>query len=120
MTIIRDQAQTTLNQPQQIIGNALAGVDDSVSAELPSIPSARRNIRRQRKEADNALAVPASRALLPHPLPQEFRTTTAGAIFRRYDSGDQDRILIFATDDRLQLAENNSDWLIDGTLTPCL
>ena len=47
MTTIREQAQTTLNQPQQILGIALAGVTDSVAAELPSIPVARRNIRRQ-------------------------------------------------------------------------
>ena len=115
MTAIRDQAQTTLNQPQQILGNVLAGVPDFVASELPSIPSVRRNIRRQRKEAGNALPVPATRAALPLPIPQEFTTTNAGAPFLRYDSSDQDRILIFATDERLTLLENNGDWFIDGT-----
>ncbi len=115
MTAIRSQAQETLNQPQQILGNALAGVTDSVAAELPTLNSTRRNIRRQRKEAGNALPVPGTRAALPNPIPQEFTTTNTGAPFLRYDSGDQDRILIFATDERLALLENHTDWFIDGT-----
>ena len=115
MTTIREQAQTTLNQPQQILGNALLGVTDSVAAELPSIPVVRRNIRRKRKAAGIVLPVPGTRAALPSPIPQEFTTTNAGAPFLRYDSGDQDRILIFATDEKLTLLENYTDWHIDGT-----
>ena len=79
MTVIRDQAQQTLNQPQQILGNAMTGVTDSVAAELLSIPTIRRNIRRQRKEADNAVPVPVMRATLPNPIPQEFTTTNAAS-----------------------------------------
>lgn len=115
ITEIRDQAQGTNDRPQQILGNAFAGVPDSVAAELPTLNHARRNIRRQRKEAGNALPVPGSRVTLPHPIPLEFTTTNAGAPFLRYDSGDQDRILIFATDEKLTLLENNTDWFIDGT-----
>ena len=115
ITAIRDQAQATNDQPQQILGNALVGVPDHVAAKLPTINSARRNIRRQRKEAGNALPIPGTRATLPHPIPLEYTTTNAGAPFLRYDSGDQDRILIFATDERLTLLENNTDWFIDGT-----
>ena len=79
MTAIRDQAQTTLNQPQQILRNALVGVPDFVASEILSIPSVRHNIRRQRKGAGNALPVPETRADLPLLIPQEFTTTNAGA-----------------------------------------
>ena len=112
---MKERAQTTHDRPQQILGNTLLGVPDAVAAELPTLNSIRRNIRRQRKVADNALPVPGTRANLPNPLPQEFTTTNAGTPFLRYDSGDQDRILIFATDEKLDLLENNTDWFIDGT-----
>ena len=52
---------------------------------------------------------------LPNPLPQEYTITKAGDPFLRYDSGDQDRVLIFATDARLALLENNDNWFVDGT-----
>ena len=112
---MKDRAQHTLDTPQQILGNTLAGVQDAVAAQLPTLNSCRRNIRRQRKAAGNILAVPASRATLPSPLPQEFTTTNAGLPFLRYDSGDQDRILLFGTDEKLNVLENNENWYIDGT-----
>ena len=115
VTAVRDQAQNTQNRPQQILGNALHGVPDAVAANLPLLGTMRRNIRRQRRAADNVLPVPATRAALPNPIPPEYTTTKAGDPFLRYDSGDQDRILIFTTDERLMLLENNENWFIDGT-----
>ena len=52
---------------------------------------------------------------MPLPLPQDYTTTNAGLPFLRYDSGDQDRVLMFVTDERLTVLEDNSDWFIDGT-----
>ena len=115
MTAIKHLAEATNDQPQQILGNALAGVPDYVAANIPALNSVRRNIRRQRKQAGNALLIPTTRAALPNPIPVEYTTTNAGDPFLRYDSGDQDRILIFASDERLALLENNNDWFIDGT-----
>ena len=112
---VREQAQSTNDRPQQILGNALRAIPDAVAADLPTLGTIRRNIRRQRRAVGGVLPVPASRAALPHPLPQEYTTTNAGDPFLRYDSGDQDRILIFATDERLALLENNVHWFIDGT-----
>ncbi len=112
---IREQAQNTQDRPQQILGNALRAIPDAVAADLPALGTIRRNIRRQRRAVGNVLPVPATRAALPNPLPQEYTTTNAGDPFLRYDSGDQDRILIFATDERLALLENNDHWFIDGT-----
>ena len=115
VTAMRERAQNTLDTPQQVLDDTLAGVQDAVAAELPSLNSCRRNIRRQRKAAGNVLAVPATRAALPLPLPQDYTTTNAGLPFLRYDSGDQDRVLMFVTDERLTVLLDNSDWFIDGT-----
>ena len=115
VTQVREQATTSQDRPQQILGNALQGVSDAVAAQLPLLGTMRRNVRRQRKAADNVLPVPATLADLPNPLPQEYTTTKAGDPFLRYDSGDQDRVLIFATDARLALLESNDNWFVDGT-----
>jgi len=84
---IRDRAQATNDRPQQILGNALQGTTDAVAAELPTLNTMRRNIRRQRKNVNNVFPVPGTRAALPNPIPQEYATTNAGAPFLRYDSG---------------------------------
>ena len=103
ITEVREQATSSQDRPQQILGNALQGVPDAVAAQLPLLGTMRRNVRRQRRAAGNVLPVPATLADLPNPLPQQYTTTKAGDPFLRYDSSDQDRVLIFATDERLVL-----------------
>ena len=115
ITEVREQATSSQDRPQQILGNALQGVPDAVAAQLPLLGTMRRNVRRQRRAAGNVLPVPVTLADLPNPLPQQYTTTKAGDPFLRYDSSDQDRVLIFATDERLVLLENNENWFIDGT-----
>ena len=83
ITAVRDQAQNTHNRPQQILGNALQGVDYAVAANFPLVGTMRRNIRRQWRGAENALPVPATRAALPHPIPLAYSTTKAGDLFLR-------------------------------------
>ena len=56
-----------------------------------------------------------TRATLPNPLPVEYSTTNAGVQFLQWDSGDNERILIFATDEKLNLLEHNNNWFMDGT-----
>ena len=112
---MRNRAQTTVEPAQQIIGNSIAGIRDVVAAELPNVNTIRRNIRRQRQVANNAIPVPGTRAALPNPLSQEYTTTNAGTPFLCWDSGDQDRILLFATPEKIALLENNNNWSMDGT-----
>ncbi len=110
------RAQTTLDGTQAIIAGAVAGIAPAVAAQLPAIKSMRRNTQRQRKAANNnAVAVPQTRAALPNPVPQEFTTTNAGTPFLRWDSGDQDRILIFGSQEKLNALQNNAEWFMDGT-----
>ena len=46
---MKERAQNTLEQPQQIIGNSVAGIQDAVAVavELPNMNTIRRNIWRQ-------------------------------------------------------------------------
>ena len=46
---------------------------------------------------------------------QSISTTHAGRPFLLYDSGDQDRVPIFATQEKLTLLENSNNWFVDGT-----
>ena len=113
---LKRRAQTTLDGTQAIIAGEVAGIDAAVAARLPAVKSMRRNTQRQRNAAhNNAAAVPQTRAALPNPLPQEYTVTNAGGPFLRWDSGDQDRILLFGSQEKLNALRNNSEWFMDGT-----
>ena len=113
---IKRRAQTTLDGTQAIVGGALAGISPAVAAQLPAVKTLRRSTQRNRNAANNnAVAVPQTRAALPQPLPAEYTTTNAGAPFLRWDSGDQDRILLFGSQPKLDALQNNTNWFMDGT-----
>ena len=75
----------------------------------------RRDIRRQRQRAGNTLAVPASRDEIPNRLPNDYTVTDNNELFLVWDSGDNDRILIFATEEKLRVLQNTEHWFADGT-----
>ena len=64
---------------------------------------------------------PAHRVYIPD-LPPTYRTTTNGDPFLVYDSGvgDKERILIFASQNALQLLADSEHWYADGTFKICL
>ena len=107
MGAMRERAETTIETTQHILGAATVGILGPVAAELPNVRSMRRNIQRRRNGANHVLPVPATRAALPNPLPQQFSTTNGGAQFLLWDSGDQDRILMFATQEKMRVLEDN-------------
>ena len=63
---------------------------------------------------------PPNRAAIPV-LPPMYQLTSTGGQFLRYDSGigDDERILIFASDQGLELLSNSEHWLCDGTFKVC-
>ena len=115
MGAMRERAETTIETTQHILGAATVGILGPVAAELPNVRSMRRNIQRRRNGANHVLPVPATRAALPNPLPQQFSTTNGGAQFLLWDSGDQDRILMFVTQEKMRVLEDNDHWFVDGT-----
>ena len=115
-TSIKRRAQTTLDGTQAVVGDALAGIAPAVAAQLPAVKTLRRSTQRNRNAGNNnAVAVPQTRAALPQPLPAEYTTTNAGAPFLRWDSGDQDRILLFGSQPKLDALQHNTNWFMDGT-----
>ena len=99
--------------PQQIITGKLEGISEAAAVSLLLMNSIRRNSRQQRHR--NELPNPPNRAEIPV-LPQMYQLTSTGGQFLRYDSGTGDvgRILIFASDQGLELLSNSDHWFCDG------
>ena len=78
-----------------------------------------RAIHSQRK--DNGFPpTPLRREDIPV-LPERYQVTKAGEQFLIFDSGvgDNERILIFATQQGIRFLSNNSHWFMDGTFKLC-
>jgi len=76
----------------------------------------KRTVQRARQQAKNVPACPNSLAELQ--VPEEYRRTSAGQDFLLHDSGPDDgdqRMLVFATADSLDLLEQSNQWYSDGT-----
>jgi len=112
-------AETTLDTPQHVIGNTLATTSHTTIANLPNATNLKRTIRNQRRDNDHP-PNPINRADIPV-LPIRYQETLNGERFLLFDSGAEDagRILIFATDQAIQLLQTSEDWFCDGTFSVC-
>ena len=115
---IKRQAETSLDTLQQIITGELEGISEAAAVSLPLMNSIRRNIRlqRHRNESPN----PSNRADISV-LPQMYMLTSTVGQFLRYDSAirDDERILMFATDQGLEPLSNLEHWFCDSTFKVC-
>ena len=109
---------TTRETPQNIIANELAKASAAVAANLPRIENLKRTICSQRR--DDHPPTPVLRAAIPL-LPLQYQQTLNGERFLLFDSGpgDDGRILIFATDQAVELLSTSNDWFCDGTFIVC-
>jgi hypothetical protein len=116
---IKRKAQTTTDMPQQILGAELANISEHAAANLPSVATMRRNIRKAREDVDLP-ANPLTREAIP-PLPERFQNTLGEDRFLMYDSGfgDHDRIFIFASEMGRRLLAESEHWYADGTFKVC-
>ena len=112
---MKRRAETTIDVPQRILSEGLAQATPAVAVNLPRIPHIRRAIRRHRKNEGDP-ANPVDRASIPI-IPNEFTTTDRGDRFLLYDSGvgDANRIILFATDQAINLLSTSDNWFGDGT-----
>ena len=56
VSAMKHRAQTTVEATQEINGNAVAGIQDAVAAELPTLSTTRRNTRRQASSCEQSIA----------------------------------------------------------------
>ena len=115
---IRESAETSHQTPQNIIANELATTSTAVAANLPRIEHLKRTVRGQR--GDDHPPNPITKEEIPF-LPVRYQQTLNGDRFLLFDSGpgDEDRMLIFATDQALELLSTSDDWYCDGTFSVC-
>ena len=90
------------------MGAALQNISETAAVNLPQINNLKRTIHSQRKDNDLP-PTPLRREDIPV-LPERYQVTKAGEQFLIFDSGvgDNERILIFATQQGIQFLSNNS------------
>ena len=86
-----------------------------VLAQLPSLESIRSSLYRARHEDSPIL--PTLRRDVS--LSTRFSNTRSGEDFLLVDDGDDDKIMIFATEENLRLLSDAKAFYIDGTFSTC-
>ena len=111
---LKTNAENSRQPPQTIIENGLSTISATAAANFPSIEHMKRTIRGQRTEV-NQQPNPINRAAIPD-IPAEFQHALNEERFLMLDSGvgDENRMLIFATEQTLQLLSTSDDWYNDG------
>ena len=85
-----------------------------VAAAAGRVDTLKRGVRRAKRGA--APPEPNNRSDIPHPLPQGYTTMRDDKSFLIYDNGPgDDRVLLFASDDGLELLDDAETWFMDGT-----
>ena len=111
---MKRKARDTQDSSHQIVGETLQTVSEGTSAKLPKLDSLKRTIQRQRVRLQAAPVQPTSLEQLT--LPEEYKRTSKGEQFLLYDSGPEtQRILIFGTQRNLEMLEQSTVWMADGT-----
>lgn len=114
VTQVRKKAVDTRDAPNYIVASVSGAVSQSVASKLPTVSNLKRTIRNVRVRENAGPAVPLLRRDIV--FSEEYTKTEKGKIFLMYDSGpDDDRILIFSTEQNLQLLRRSEHWHGDGT-----
>ena len=88
---------------RNVIRDAIQGCRESTLAALPSRRTLSRRIQRARRKLNPTPPIPVQRSGFG--IPEQYTKLPSGLRFLQYDSGadDADRILIFASDENLDL-----------------
>lgn len=98
--------------------SASTSVSVAASGQLPHISILKRTIRRIKNRETGAPSNPKS--LNDLQIPELYQLTTDGKPFLLHDSGPGNkRILIFSTQQNLDLMSNCEHWFADGTFSTC-
>lgn len=113
---IRDMAKTTDERPKSIVQQCSKEVSHEAAVLIQSYDAARMMIHRERQKNLRNSGLSATN-IQEVEIPEEFQKTFRGDSFLLYDSGneDQNRIIIFGTNNNLSLLKEFCDWSVDGT-----
>ena len=115
-TTMKEQAKSTKVKPSQLLADSVASAPLETRVELQkNIESIKRCIRRTRR-----LALPKDPKTINELTLEGDWTTTGGSDpkpFLIHDSGteSEDRIIVFATEEGLNLLGTSQEWFMDGT-----
>ena len=115
---IKRKAITTNDTCQEILGAELQNIS-TTAVNLPAMKDIKKIIRRHRFD-NNIPPIPLRRQDIPV-IAQPYQLTNGGAQFLLFDcgTGDEKRILIFSTQEAIQLLARNEHWFMDGTFKLC-
>lgn len=110
---IKEIAADTTDTPQQILASVTSNLPVSVSGKLPSAAGMKRNINSKRQQGNPKSSTKLSELVIP----EEFTLTSKGKTFLLYDNGkaSSNRIIIFSTQQNLELLKRCDHWYADGT-----
>ncbi|CAF1040411.1 unnamed protein product [Rotaria magnacalcarata] len=114
---IRHRARNSNEATQNVIAYCLTNLSNHAVARLPDFKHVKRNIQNHPVKKDLP-EIPHDKAF--NLIPDKLTTTKRNSFFLQFDSGPgNDRIIIFASAEQLQLLENGEQLLVDGTFKVC-
>ena len=113
---MKGEARGSDAKTNTMVAANMAGCNDGVLGNLPSLETMRRDVRRQRQVHQNLPPIPNPDDNL-FQIVYPFDETTTGEPLLHYDNHRQDRILIFGTRESLNFLETSSHWFMDGTFS---
>jgi FLYWCH zinc finger domain len=110
---IRDRAANHTENTQAIIDHCLTTLSDQAVARLPELKHIKRNIQHARIKNDLP-KIPQDRTFAQ--IPGKLMVNKRNSTFLQFDSSSgEDRLLIFSSNDQLELLGNGEELLVDGT-----
>uniref|UniRef100_A0A6P7FYN1 Uncharacterized protein LOC114332088 n=1 Tax=Diabrotica virgifera virgifera TaxID=50390 RepID=A0A6P7FYN1_DIAVI len=112
---IKARAANCVENPRQIVQHCTNGIALEASVYLPTYTASQRTIERVRKRTNQLYPNPATVADIN--IPVALQTTSRNMNFLLWDSGAEDpnRILMFGTQENLDILQQNRHWFVDGT-----
>ena len=116
---MKDTAVLSQEPPRRVVSDTVIGLRDEVLVKMPNRENLRRTIQRKRQHHEAFPPIPQGLDFAVHP---EFRSVTINNQERRFLLADtledpelEGRIILFATDEMLDLLVECPNWMADGT-----
>lgn len=112
---LKERACTTASGTRSIIADTIVGIPEAAIGDMPMIKSMKRTVQRCRNQVQSHPSNPRTLADF-HPA-APYTETCDGLKFLLKDTGhsSQDRMLIFGTENSLDLLVSSRHWFGDGT-----